>query len=86
MNDAHQRAGWHKARPQHLPKPSYFPFFLAFSLMFFLWGLVSLWLIAVMGLAGVFVSLAGWVKDLVAAAKEEQSREAPDAESGRMIP
>ena len=54
-----------QARPQYLPRPTYFPFFFALSLMFFLWGLISLWLISVTGFLGMIVSLIGWIKDML---------------------
>jgi hypothetical protein len=33
--------------------------------MFFLWGLVSLWMIALSGLVGMGISLAGWINNML---------------------
>jgi hypothetical protein len=79
MSEVSEHAGWQKARPQQLPKPTYFPFFTALSLMFFFWGLVSLWLIAAVGFAGMCVSLGGWIKDLLA--EDAETPERPPTES-----
>jgi len=56
---------WDYASPRQLPKPTYFPFFLALSVAFFLWGLVSLWIIALAGLIGMGISLAGWINNML---------------------
>jgi hypothetical protein len=66
MNDFENREAWPKAKPQRLPRPSYFPFFFALSLLFLFWGMVSLWVMAVTGFVGLCVSLAGWIGDLLA--------------------
>lgn len=54
-----------KAQPEKLPRPTYMPFFLAVSLMFIGWGLLSTWIIAVAGGIGVCISLMGWIKELL---------------------
>lgn len=53
-----------KAKPEHLPKPSYWPFFMALGLMFAGWGLLSTWLFSVIGLLVVAVSLFGWINNM----------------------
>ncbi len=53
-----------KAKPEHLPKPSYWPFFMALGLMFAGWGLLSNWLFSVIGLLVVAVSLFGWINNM----------------------
>ena len=58
------------ARPSRMPKPTYFPFLMAFSVMFFLWGLISLWMMALTGLIGMGISLSGWISDLVSEFRE----------------
>lgn len=58
------------AEPVKMPKPTYFPFLMAFSLMFFFWGLISLWTIALSGLIGTGISLAGWINDLMNEVRE----------------
>jgi hypothetical protein len=54
-----------KAKPEILPKPTYMPFILAISLLFVGWGLLSTWIISVAGVIGIFISLYGWIKELL---------------------
>lgn len=54
-----------KASPQVMPKPTYTPFLLAFSLLLLGWGLLSAWIICVAGVVGIFISLYGWIKALL---------------------
>lgn len=60
-----------KAKPEILPRPTYMPFVLAFSLMLLGWGLLSTWIISVAGVAGICISLYGWIKDLLNERGEE---------------
>lgn len=53
-----------KAKPEHLPKPTYWPFFLALGLVFGGWGLLSNWLFSIIGLIVFAISLFGWINDL----------------------
>lgn len=53
-----------KARPEKLPPPTYWPFFLAVGLLFVFWGLLTTWVILSAGLLIVFVALIGWIKIL----------------------
>ena len=50
-----------KAKPEVLPKPTYWPFFLALGLMFLGWGLLTTWIISVAGFIVFVVSLVGWI-------------------------
>jgi len=50
-----------KAKPEHLPKPTYWPFFAALGLLLMGWGLLSLWLFSVVGLIVFVISLTGWI-------------------------
>ena len=50
-----------KAKPEHLPKPTYWPFFAALGLLLIGWGLLSLWLFSVVGLIVFVISLTGWI-------------------------
>lgn len=60
-----------KAKPEILPRPTYMPFVLAFSLVLLGWGLLSTWIISVAGVAGICISLYGWIKDLLNERGEE---------------
>jgi hypothetical protein len=53
-----------KAKPEELPHPTYWPFFLALGLMFLGWGLLTTWLISVAGLIVFVISLIGWINIL----------------------
>jgi hypothetical protein len=53
-----------KARPEHLPSPTYWPFFMALGLAFAGWGLLSAWLISVGGLIVFIIALIGWINIL----------------------
>ena len=47
-----------------LPRPTYWPFVMAASISFALWGvLTSLWIVAV-GVGGVLIAARGWIGDL----------------------
>jgi hypothetical protein len=53
-----------KAKPERLPKPTYWPFFLALGLTFMGWGLLTTWYFSVAGLIVFVVSLIGWINIL----------------------
>ncbi|HEY5390832.1 MAG TPA: hypothetical protein VIJ57_01860 [Hanamia sp.] len=53
-----------KAKPEVLPEPTYWPFFLAMGLAFLGWGLLTTWLISLVGFIVLVVSLTGWINIL----------------------
>jgi hypothetical protein len=53
-----------KAKPEVLPKPTYWPFFLALGIVFLGWGLLTTWLISVAGLIILITALTGWLNIL----------------------
>lgn len=53
-----------KAKPEVLPEPTYWPFFLAIGITFLGWGLLTTWIISVAGLIVLIVSLIGWINIL----------------------
>jgi hypothetical protein len=55
---------WTKARPQHIPRPTYWPFFLAMGLAFAVWGLLTSWIIGLAGLVVMTVAFVGWINEL----------------------
>ncbi len=65
MNQKNETPQGETARPQQLPKPTFYPFLFAFSLLFFGWGFISLWFISVAGFVGMCASLAGWINELL---------------------
>jgi len=65
MNPHHQPDHWHKATPQQLPRPTYVPLLVAFSLLLLGWGLLESWVIALVGGLGLCLCVGGWVYELV---------------------
>ena len=61
-----------KAEPQELPKPTYWPFFLAFGIVFIFWGILTNWFLTGMGAIVFFVALLGWIIEI---SKEIKSSE-----------
>lgn len=59
-----------EARPKNLPRPTYWPFFLAFGFTFLLWGILTTWIISVVGFITIVVSIRGWIKDLIDETRE----------------
>ncbi len=55
---------WEKAKPERLPKPTYWPFFLAMGLAFMSWGLLTTWVILVTGAIIFVTALVGWINIL----------------------
>ena len=45
------------ATPQRLPRPTYFPFFLALGISFIFWGLVTSFWISAVGLIVFIIAL-----------------------------
>ncbi|HEY5368155.1 MAG TPA: hypothetical protein VIJ75_04120 [Hanamia sp.] len=53
-----------KAKPEVLPEPTYWPFFLALGIVFLGWGLLTTWLISAAGFIILVVALTGWINIL----------------------
>jgi hypothetical protein len=65
VQEQHQlESNKNKANPEHLPSPTYWPFFLALGLTLAGWGLLTSWLFSATGLLVFTVSLFGWINDL----------------------
>lgn len=58
------RPGWSRPKPEHVPRPTYWPAVLAFGITFLFWGLISTPIIAAIGLAIGAIGLAGWIAEL----------------------
>jgi hypothetical protein len=50
-----------KAKPEELPRPTYWPFFLALGLLFLFWGLLTTWVILAAGFLIIIIALWGWI-------------------------
>jgi hypothetical protein len=55
---------WEPLPAEHLPRPTYFPAGLAMGIAFLFWGLITSWVIIVVGLALFLASLAGWITEI----------------------
>jgi hypothetical protein len=55
---------WEKAKPEILPRPTYWPFFFAMGLAFIFWGLLTTWVILLAGLLIFAIALAGWINQI----------------------
>jgi hypothetical protein len=59
-----ERTGWTPARPEKLPRPTYYPLVLAFGITLTFFGVVTTFVISGVGLILFGVGLAGWVGEL----------------------
>ncbi|MGC1107491.1 MAG: hypothetical protein WA876_13220 [Candidatus Acidiferrales bacterium] len=56
---------WSEPRPQNIPRPTYSPAVLALAIVCLLWGIVTTYLISVLGMILFVVGLAGWIGELL---------------------
>ena len=57
--------GWEPLPPERLPRPNFFPAGVAMGTTFIFWGLITSWVILVVG-SGLFAaSLAGWIYEIL---------------------
>jgi len=61
---SNSRSTWTQLPHQHLPHPTYFPAGLAMGVAFFFWGLITSWVIVMVGLGLFVAALAGWITDI----------------------
>jgi hypothetical protein len=55
---------WEPLPPESLPRPTFFPAGLAMGTTFIFWGLITSWVIILVG-AGLFIAaLAGWIMEI----------------------
>lgn len=52
-------------KPGMIPQPTYWPFMLAVSLAFLGWGLLTSAILLFAGLAGMAISITGWIKEML---------------------
>ncbi len=57
------RSTWNRAKPYSLPRPTYWPAALALGNALLLWGILTTWILSVIGAGLCAVSVAGWVRE-----------------------
>jgi hypothetical protein len=53
--------GWSRPKPEHVPRPTYWPAVMAVGITCLFWGVVTTWFISLVGLAVFALALAGWI-------------------------
>lgn len=56
--------GWQGLPAEPLPRPTYFPAGLAMGVAFIFWGLISNWVVLLVGVALFAAALAGWITEI----------------------
>ena len=57
--------GWEPLAHERLPRPNFFPAGLAMGTTFMFWGLITSWVILVVGIGLFAASLAGWIYEIL---------------------
>jgi hypothetical protein len=55
---------WEPLPAEPLPHPTYFPSGLAMGTAFLFWGLITSWVVFLVGLVLFSASLAGWITEI----------------------
>jgi hypothetical protein len=58
------KENWTPLPHEHLPHPTYFPAGLAMGVAFIFWGLITSWVIGLVGVGLFIAALAGWITDI----------------------
>ena len=56
--------GWHLLPDTPLPHPTYFPAGLAMGVTFLFWGLITTWVVWLVGVVLFIAALAGWITEI----------------------
>jgi hypothetical protein len=56
---------WQPVGHIHLPHPTYWPAVLAFGITLLSWGIITSWLIALIGGLVFMLAIGGWIGDLL---------------------
>ncbi|QYM78262.1 hypothetical protein K0B96_13255 [Horticoccus luteus] len=60
----HTPPDWEPLPPEVLPRPTFFPSGLAMGTTFIFWGLITSWVVLVVGVGLFIASLAGWISEI----------------------
>jgi uncharacterized membrane protein YecN with MAPEG domain len=55
---------WHRLVETPLPRPTYFPAGLAMGAAFVFWGLITTWVVWLVGVVLFIAALAGWITEI----------------------
>jgi hypothetical protein len=58
------RRGWTRVPDEKIPQPTFWPAALALGAVLLLWGLVTSFIVATIGLTLLAVSIAGWLEEM----------------------
>lgn len=56
--------GWNILPPEELPRPTYWPVIMALAITLIIFGVVTTYLIIIIGLVLFVISLIGWIGDV----------------------
>jgi len=56
--------GWEPLPHEQLPRPTYFPAGLAMGTTFIFWGLITSWVVLLVGIGLFAAALAGWLTEI----------------------
>ena len=57
--------GWEPLPHERLPRPNFFPAGVAMGTTFIFWGLITSWVILLVGIGLFAASLAGWIYEML---------------------
>jgi membrane-bound ClpP family serine protease len=58
------RPGWTPILPEKMPEPTFWPAALALGTVLLLWGLVTSFVVGVVGFILLVFSIAGWLREM----------------------
>ncbi len=64
LADSSAETAWNPPRPQVIPRDTYSPAVLALAIVCLLWGLLTSYLISLLGLVLFVLASAGWIGEL----------------------
>ncbi|MGA7625157.1 MAG: hypothetical protein WB630_18595 [Candidatus Acidiferrales bacterium] len=64
LEDTLAHVSWTEPRHQNIPRPTYSPAVMALAIVCLLWGIVTTYLISLLGVVLFGIALAGWIGEL----------------------
>jgi hypothetical protein len=59
-----RQPGWHPPLPEKIPEPTVWPFVLALGATLLAWGVVTSWMISVVGMLLFAAGMGGWIAEM----------------------